>query len=41
MDINDATSCGNASKLAGAGSNWYAYRASKGAEAVSAAAKKL
>jgi hypothetical protein len=40
-DINDATSCEKAATLAGAGAGWYNYRASKGAEAVSAAAKKL
>lgn len=41
LDVNEATSCEAASKLAGAGSAWYALKAVEGAKAVAPAASKL
>jgi hypothetical protein len=41
QEINDATSCDDASKLAGAGAGWYTYRASRATDAVAAASTKL
>jgi hypothetical protein len=41
QELNDATACDDGSKLAGATSAWYAYRAQQGAQAVAMAASKL